>query len=182
MLRIVLTTLCLAMLGLPAYAASDRADIEGLVSAAPVPEGYTVRRQDAKDGNKVIGHYLLLTKEGSPTKAVIQIERREITARPARVATVKAYVNGAASTWKAQGWTAKLRSLPKFETIDFNKPVAIDLDLTKADESPMAAHMEIFFDHFTYQVLSVSSEDASLKEMIRWSQTVRPVHQDMAKK
>src|SRR5687768_7321271 len=114
------TALCLLATGAgPATAGSDRLTIEGLVSAAPVPTGFVVTRQDAKDGEKVVGHYLILTKDDSPTRALVQIERREIKERAGRVATLKAYINAAAATWQKQGYTLKPRTLPNFETIDF---------------------------------------------------------------
>src|SRR3954470_5512858 len=114
-----------------ATAAPERVEIEGLVSAAPVPKGFTVTRKDVDEGGKVVGTILILAKEGSPTRGLVQIERREISAPPARVATLKAYINAAAATWQKQGYAVKARTLPKFESIDFVKPVAIDLDATK---------------------------------------------------
>ena len=176
------TVLCLVAAGAgPAPAESHRVTLEGLVSAAPVPAGFEVARQDVKNGDEVAGHYLVLTKEGSPTRGLVQIERREIAERPARVATLKAYVNAAAATWQKQGYALRVKSVPKFETIDFAKPVPVELDATKAGESPVLIHMEVFFDKFAYQVMCVSTEPAEAKTMIEWCGSVRPVTEAPAK-
>jgi hypothetical protein len=155
-------------------AGPERVEIEDLVSAAPVPKGFTVTRKDVNEGGKVVGTLLILTKEGSPTRGLVQIERREISAPPARVATLKAYINAAAATWQKQGYAVKARTLPKFETIDFAKPVAIDLDATKDGAKPVVTHMEVFFDRFAYQAMCASAgEDADVKAMTDWCKSVR---------
>ena len=168
--------LCVLALGAgPGPGASGRVTVEGLVSAAPVPAGFDVTRKDVKNGEQLVGHYLILAKEGSPTRGVVQIERREIAERRARVATLKAYANAAAATWQKQGYSLKARGVPNFETVDFAKPVSIELDATKEGESPVAIHMEVFFDQFAYQVMCVSTDAAEAKPVIEWCKSVRPL-------
>ena len=165
---------CLLATGVqPAGAAPERVEIEGLISAAPVPAGFTVMRRDVTQRG-VTANYLVLAKDGSPTRGLVQIERREFSTRPARIDTLKAYLEAAFGSWRKKGYAVKARTLPAFETIDFAKPVLIDLDLTKEGEKPIAIHMEVFFDRFAYQTASLSTDDGELKVMIDWCKSVRP--------
>lgn len=157
---------------------AERITIDGLVSAAPVPEGFSVRKQDLKNGEEVVGHLLIVLKEGVRTAGIVQIERRTVATRAARVATLKAYVNAAADTWKQRGYAVKVKALPDFEKVDMTKPVIVELDATKEGQAAAVVFMKVFFDQFAFAVTCSSTDPAYEKAMIAWCHTVRPIAQD----
>jgi hypothetical protein len=52
--------------------------IENLVTAQPVPEGYAVSLDELKDGEKLLGHRLVFTKEEAVSKVMVSIEQRKL--------------------------------------------------------------------------------------------------------
>lgn len=167
---------CFLVVGsLAAQAAPQRVEIEGLVTAAPVPEGYALARRDLQEGGETKAHMLLVGRDGSPTRASVLIERREVKTRPAQIATLKAYVNAAAATWQQQGWTVKSRTVLTLERVDFAQPVVVELVATKEGQPPMMIHLKVMFEQFPCSVMTLSSDEGQLKQMLEWSQTVRPI-------
>lgn len=160
--------------------AAERITLAGLVTADPVPAEYEVRQQDIKDGQRVALNLLVVMKEGSTTAAVVQIDRRTIAEKPARLAALKAYVNSNADSWAQRGYGVKVKSLPDLETIDFSKPVDIELEATKEGEATRTLHIRIIFDKFAYMIMCISNEPAQGKTMLAWARSVQPAKEAAA--
>lgn len=178
--------MCLWVIGAGQFASAaeqnvaERITIDGLVPAAPLPEGFSVRKQDIKNGEVIGGHLLIVTKEGVRTAGIVQIEKRDFTKRAARVAAFKGYFNSTIESWRQRGFTVTGKAVPDMDNLDFSKPVIVVMNAAKEGESSVAIYMKVFFTQYAYAVMCTSGDPASGKTMITWCGTVEPISQGTA--
>jgi hypothetical protein len=157
-----------------ARASAKSTSIENLVVANAVPDGYSVTRQDIKSGDKLLGHKLLLSRDGEVSKVVVTIENRKLVTNVEKTAAVKGYVNGTDKSLREAGLKLVDRKVPDIERFDFKKRLTVDLTYEKPDGGGTRfVQMQIFFAEVAYSVLIISDGKEEHETLTRWARSTR---------
>jgi hypothetical protein len=149
-----------------------RVPLAGLVVADPLPPGYKVTKNEVRDGEKLRGHLLAVEKEGVVSKAVINIDERPITTRPAMVAAAKGYVNGTAQAFAGAGLKLVRNTIPDLAKADLKKRFVADLVYEKPDGGEVFVQLQIFFGKAGYNVQVVGDNKKDFDAMAAWGRSV----------
>jgi hypothetical protein len=152
-----------------------RITIENLITAAPLPADYEVSREDFLDGNKVVGHKLLLARDRAVSKIIVQIESRKLTTRDEKAAAAKDYVLGVMQSFHQAGLTTVEKKLPDIAKNDFKKRALADFIYKHPEDGRrLYVQMQIFFTDRGYTVLVVSDNEDDHASLTRWARSVLP--------
>jgi hypothetical protein len=151
----------------------ERVSLEGLATADGLPNGYKVVSKEVRNGDKLLGHRLFITKDGTVSKVIIGIEERPITTRPERVAATKGYVNATAQVLVKAGLKLVKRSIPDLEKANLDKRFVANLVFEKPDGGEVLVQLQIFFGKAAYHVQVVGDNRKDFDALVRWARTVR---------
>ena len=150
-----------------------RMTIENLITAAPLPSDYSVSRENFLHGDKVVGHKLLVTKDGSVSKVIVQIENRRLATRDEKAAAAKDYVLGVMQSLHQAGLKAVEKNLPRIEKSEFKTRQVADFIYERRDDgSRLFVQMQFFFTDRGYTVLVVSDNEQDHTLLTRWARSV----------
>ncbi len=156
-------------------AAVPSVKIANLVTADPIPEGYTVQVEELKDGDKKLGHIIVVGKEGTLSKVVIKIEAREIASREAKVAATKGYVNGFVQSMTEAGMTLTTRTVPSdLSKVNVDRRQRYILSFMTPAKKNLVTQIQIFFAKSGY-LIQVIGEGKNYKTLTDWAKSVMPV-------
>jgi hypothetical protein len=156
-------------------AADPSVKIADLVKADPIPEGYTVQSVELKDGDKKLGHMIVVGKEGTLSKVVIKIEARQIASREAKVTATKAYVNGFVQSMTEAGMTLTTRTVPRdLSKVNVDRRQRYILSFMTPDKKNLVTQIQIFFAKSGY-LIQVIGEGKEFKTLTQWAKSVMPV-------
>jgi hypothetical protein len=157
-------------------AAEQDATYADLIVAAPLPPDYKLTSQDIKLEGKKRGTMILVTKEGAIAKVIITIEDRELPTRDHRQAAFKAYVNASAQAIVQQGFRLTEHEPANFtdlDKLDYVKPVTVKLTYTDQTRKPLYQYVRGFFTTIGHSVVVIARDEADLKLLSQWADTVR---------
>jgi hypothetical protein len=153
--------------------APKRITIDNLVTAAPLPDEYEVARHDIREGDKLLGHKLTLTRAESVSKVIVSVERRKVVRRQEKVAAASAYVSGIVQSFRAAGLRPVAKEIPEIGGNDFKKRVTANLVYENpADGSRLLVQIQIFFTDLGHTVLVVSDNEEDHDLLTGWARTV----------
>ena len=153
---------------------AKRITIEGLITAAPLPDGYEFGRRDVKQGDKLLGHKLTLTKEGAVSKVIVSVDRRKIATRADMVRAADTYIYGIVQSFRAAGLKPVAREIPEIDEHDFKKRLIVKLVYNDpADGSRLLVQIQIFFADHGHTVLVVSDDEEEHAMLTKWAGSVR---------
>jgi putative ribosome biogenesis GTPase RsgA len=154
---------------------AKRIPIEGLVTAAPLPEYYAIGRQDILDGDEVVGHKLLLSRNQTVSKVIVQIETRKLKTREEKVAAMKSYLIGVTQSFHDAGLKVVEKKLPDIDKSDFKKRILIDsVYENPAARNALLVQMQVFFTDQGYTVLIISDNEVDHALLTKWARSVVP--------
>lgn len=153
---------------------ADRVELEGLVTASPVPAGYQVSRKDFSQGASVYANKVFVMQEGTAAKVVITIERRQLTANGDKVAAFKGYVNGTVESLTKTGLKVAKQKVPDLAKADLSQRQTVDLTLAGADGAETYVQIQIFFAGFGYNVITLATSKRDYELLTRWANSVQP--------
>src|SRR4029079_3170184 len=105
-----------------------------LLSMPEPPDGFLIGKQPLEVDGKHVGVKVVALKQDSDGKVVIMVETSsDRTAKPARVASTKGYINGLAVMLKQAGCTLGEHKLPDLEKETFAGPVQAEMTFTNAE-------------------------------------------------
>ncbi|HXT57889.1 MAG TPA: hypothetical protein VN699_04610, partial [Pirellulales bacterium] len=113
----------------------ERVTIEELVTAEPVPEGYDLTASELKNGDELLGHQILVTKEGAVSKASVTIETRDLLDKPHKIAALKGYVNGTTKTLANAGLKLVKKHIPDIEKVNVDNRTRCNFIYQRPDGS-----------------------------------------------
>ena len=106
------------------------------------------------------------------SKAVINIDERPITTRPAMVAAAKGYVNGTAQAFAGAGLKLVRNTIPDLAKADLKKRFVVDLVYEKPDGGEVLVQLQIFFGKAGYNVHVVGDNKKDFDAMAAWGRSV----------
>jgi hypothetical protein len=154
--------------------AAKRINVENLITAAPLPDGYEIERRDIKEGDKLLGHKLTLTKDGAVSKVIVSIDRQKIATREEKVTAAKTYIYGIIQSFRAAGLKPVEKEIPEIDDHDFKKRVTANLVYKDpANGSRFMVQIQIFFSDLGHTVLVVSDNEEDHAVLTKWARSVR---------
>jgi len=152
-----------------------RIGIENLITATPLPAEYSVSLENFLNGDKVVGHKLLITKGGAISKVIVQIENRKLATRDGKAGAAKDYVLGVMQSFHQAGLRAVEKKIPAIEKSDFKKREFADFIYERReDASRLFVQMQFFFTDRGYTVLVISDNEVDHVLLTRWARSVLP--------
>jgi hypothetical protein len=152
-----------------------RITIENLISAAPLPAQYSVSRENFLNGDKVVGHKLLVTRDGVVSKVIAQIENRKLATDDDKRAAAKDYVLGIMQSFHRAGLRTVEKKLPEIAKSDFKKREFADFIYERPEDgSRLFVQMQLFFTDRGYTVLVISDNAEDHTLLTRWARSVLP--------
>lgn len=164
---------CLVAAAPPPDTSGSKPNPETLVKFDPLPPGYAAELKEVRDGDKLLGHRLFVTKEGAVSKVVIGIEDREIASRAARVAATKGYVNGTAQAMGSAGAKLLRKSIPDLDQADFKERFVVDLVYEKPGGGELLIQLQIFFGKAGYHIQIVGDNPDDFDALVKWARSVK---------
>lgn len=157
------------------HAESARVQLEGLVTADPLPSGYELRRLDdvVQDG-QTLASKLLLVKEGSASKVSITIEALRRDTRASRVAAFKAYINGTADVLGSAGFKAIEKAIPDPAKADFDRRQVANFQYVTPDGATLYVQIQVLFRDAGYNIIVMGSSREDLAVLAAWADSVQP--------
>ena len=168
-----LVVLCIAESQTFADPDVNEAPSEILLTMPEPPTGYAVSKHPLMLNDKLLGFQVQAMKEGAVSKVVIKIDLTDRSARPARFAACKAYVNGMASGLKQAGFNIKSRKLPDIAKADFRAPVIANITYANEDGAEFRVRHHVFFSDKGYDVQVVATDDESFQLLWEWAKQIR---------
>lgn len=161
---------------LPAQDAEETKSIplRPLLVAAPVPAGLEVSTQEIKDGGKVLGLMVLVSRPGQVARVIARIENRDLSGPPARRAAVKGYVNGFAAGPAEQGFRVGAKAIPDMTNLTSARPVPVGLVFANDEGKKVWTHQEISFTDRGFAAQVVADGPATLASPRTWAKTIKP--------
>ena len=153
----------------------ERVTIAGLVTAEPVPEGYDVTSNDIKNGDEVLGHQLLITKDGAVSKVSVTVETRDLTDRPHKIAALKGYINGTNKTLSDAGLKLVKKHIPDMEKVNVDKRTRCNFIYQRPDGSEIYVHIQVCFTNHGHNVLVIADNQDDFKSLGKWAESIEPV-------
>jgi hypothetical protein len=153
--------------------AAEKHFYANLISAPPLPEGYSMRNQEIKDGEKILGTRLMLIDKTERPKIVITIEQRELPTERHKMASLKAYINAIAVQCKTAGFTLITQEIPDVSKIDFSKQTTAKFTFDKPDKSRVVVGARVFFTNIGYCVYVFADNEDEFKQLSTWSASIQ---------
>lgn len=150
----------------------QRVTIEELLTAAPVPDGYDVTLKELKNGDKLLGHQLLFTKEGQVSKVMTTIEDRKLPDKAYKIAALKGYINGTAGMFADAGLKLVKKQIPDVEKLNVDKRTRCSLVYNTAEGADIYVQMQIFFTDHGYSITVLADNEEDYKALSKWAETI----------
>jgi hypothetical protein len=148
--------------------------IEGLVTADPLPPGYTVTRSDIVENGELRGRLLSIANPESQSNVKVGIDVRDFTARGARVAAAKDYVNTGVAAIRDKGWNLTEQRIPDLDNNDFQQRVIVELFCEDPDNGEkLTAQLQIFFAKSGYSVVIIADNRKDYDMLCRWALSLK---------
>lgn len=160
----------------------QRVTIEELVTSAPLPEGYGVTHNEIKDGETLLGHQLVFTKEGVVSKVVATVEERNLPDKDYKMAALKGYVNGTTKSLVGAGLKEVKKDIPDIKRININKRTKCSFVYQNAEGGDIYVQIQVFFTNVGYNILVVGDNEHDYKLLAKWAETIQPLKKDAKKK
>jgi hypothetical protein len=149
---------------------AGRITIEGLVTADPLPAGYTVTRNEMIDNGESLGYHLLFAKRGSKSMISATILTEDFTARADRIAAAKTYVNTAISHYGDKGFKLVEQRVPEIDNANLQQKLIVELIFDDPNErSKFLLQMQIFFGKSSYNVAIAAYDKDDYEMLARWA-------------
>jgi len=155
----------------------ERVTIEELVTAEPVPEGYDLTASELKNGDELLGHQILVTKEGAVSKASVTIETRDLLDKPHKIAALKGYVNGTTKTLANAGLKLVKKHIPDIEKVNVDNRTRCNFIYQRPDGSEIYVHIQVFFTNHGHNVLVITDNKDDFKALGKWADSIEPLKQ-----
>jgi hypothetical protein len=155
--------------------------IENLVTAQPVPEGYSPSLNELKDGETLLGHRLVFSKEGAVSKVMVSVEKRKLPDKDHKVTALKGYINGTAKSLAAAGLKLVKKDIPDIEKVNVNKRTRCSLTYKTAEGGDIFVQMQILFTDVGYNIMVVADNEDDYKALTKWAETIQPMKKDSKK-
>jgi hypothetical protein len=155
--------------------------IENLVTAQPVPEGYAVTRAELKNGETLLGHQLLITKEGVVSKVMVTVEERKLPDKAHKITALKGYINGTAKSFAEAGLQLIKKGIPDIEKVDVNQRTQCTLTYKTAEGSNIFIQMQILFTDIGYNIVVIADNEDDFKALTKWAETIEPAKKETRK-
>lgn len=152
-----------------------RVTIENLVSAQPVPDGYDMTANELKDGDTLLGHQLVFTKEGAVSKVMVTIEQRKLPDNDHKMTALKGYVNGTAKSFADAGLKLVKKELPDMEKVNVNKRTKCSLVYQTAEGGEIFVQMQILFTNVGYNIVVIGDNAKDYQALAKWAQSIEPI-------
>ncbi|HVX09605.1 MAG TPA: hypothetical protein VHC22_00250 [Pirellulales bacterium] len=159
-----------------------RVTIENLVTAEPAPTGYDFGLNELKDGDELLGHQLVISKEGVVSKVVVSIEERKLPDKAHKLTALKGYVNGTAQSLAGAGLKLVKKDLPDMEKVDINKRTKFGLAYQTADGDDLFVQLQILFTDVGYNIMVVGDNEDDFEKLSKWAETIEPLKKEPLKK
>lgn len=154
---------------------AGRVEIEGLLTAEPLPAGYDCTPSELKDDNgALLGHQLVFTKEGVVSKVMVKIENRKLPDRAHKKTTLKAYVNGTVHMFNDAGLKLVKKKLPDIEKVNVANRTTCDLVYQTAEGAEIDVQIQVFFTDVGYLVTVIADSQNDYKTLTKWAKTIQP--------
>jgi hypothetical protein len=154
---------------------SKKIDIQGLFTSSDIPTGYTSSKQEIKQGDKILGHKVLITKQGSASKVVLNREARKISTKGQKVAAFKGYINGTAKSLQQAGLKLSKHSIPDISKAGLSKLQIVELTFTAADGTSIFVQIQVLFIKDTgSHALILTTDKQDYISLSKWASTVQP--------
>jgi hypothetical protein len=153
----------------------ERVTIEELLTAAPVPEGYAVTLKELKNGDDLLGHQLLFTKEEQVSKVMATIEDRKLPDKGHKIAALKGYINGTARMFSDAGLKLVKKEIPDVEKLNVNKRTKCSLVYQTAEGGEIYVQMQIFFTDHGYSLTVIADNKDDYDALAEWASTIEPL-------
>ena len=148
--------------------------IEGLVTADPLPAGYTVTRSQSLERGGARGHVLLFENPETDSKVSVTIQQGNLTTRETRVAAAKAYVNAGGAVFREKGWNLVDKRLPDIENNNFQQKVIAELFFENPDDGrKLTVQIQIFFTKSGYDVVIAAEDKAEYEMLCQWALSLK---------
>lgn len=146
-----------------------------LLSMPEPPEGMSVSKQALRVEDEIVGYHVQLSDDQGVSKVIVQIETSyDRSKKESRVAGLKGYVNGIANGLKNSGFKLVSNQVPNLKDTDFTKPLQVEMEFAKDDETRLFVRQFIFFTSKGFNVQVVSSDERELDELSAWARLIRP--------
>jgi hypothetical protein len=155
--------------------------IENLVTAQPVPEGYAVSLNELKNGETLLGHRLVFTKEGAVSKVMVSVEERKLPDKDYKITALKGYINGAAKSFAAAGLKLVKKDIPDIEKVNVDRRTKCSLTYKTAEGGDIVVQMQILFTDVGYNIMVIADNEGDYKALTKWAETIQPVKKESTK-
>jgi hypothetical protein len=159
-------------------ATTEPVTIEKLVTAQPVPEGYTTSRNELKDGEKLLGRRLVFSKEGAVSKVMVSVENRKLPDKDHKVTALKGYINGTAKSLAAAGLELVKKDIPDIAKVNVDKRTKCSLAYKNAEGGDFFVQMQILFTDVGYNIMVVADNEEDYKALAKWAETIEPIKEE----
>jgi len=154
-------------------ATEERIELFELVTSAPLPAGYTAKRQDFQNPDGSGSTLILLTNPATKSRVQVTIEKQKLATKEEKVAAFKRAVNGIHGLFTKRGYKTVEMEHPDSKTLDPEKRLDLRLKMAK-DGKVLAVDAEVFFTDQAYTVWAVTHDEAERNALKTWIATVRP--------
>jgi hypothetical protein len=152
--------------------------IENLVTAQPVPEGYAASLNELKDGETLLGHRLVFTKEGAVSKVMVSVEERKLPDKGHKVTALKGYINGTAKSLAAAGLKLVKKDIPDIEKVDVNKRTKCSLTYKTGEGGDIFVQLQILFTDVGYNIMVIADNEDDYTALAKRPETIQPMKKD----
>ncbi len=153
-----------------APARAGRITIEGLVTADPLPPGYTVTRSEVLDNGASLGHHLLFAKRDSKSMISATILTEDFTARAERIAAAKTYVDTAISHYRDKGFKLVEKRIPDIDNENLQQKLMVEFVFDDPNErNKFLLQMQIFFGKWSYNVAIAAYDKDDYQMLAQWA-------------
>jgi hypothetical protein len=153
--------------------AAEKHFYDNLISAPPLPEGYTMRSLEIKDGERKLGTRLILIDKTERPKIVITVEQRELPSERHKMASLKAYINSVAVQCRTAGFKLVTQEIPDITKIDFSKQTTAKFTYDKPDKSRVVVGARAFFTNIGYCVYVFADDEDEFKQLSAWAASIQ---------
>ncbi len=154
-----------------------QASRQPLVTMHEPPLGFIVAKQPLILEGELIGFQVQVLSEEAVDKVAVNVELRDLSEHPHRVAATKAYVNATVDELKSHGFTPQpLDSPPDVESHNFDTPFVIDIKLVDEAGITLLIRKRIFFTDKGYNMTIISSKEQGLEQLDDWAKSIKPAN------
>ena len=153
---------------------AERVDLEGVVMAPPLPDGYQATRMPIQVGDQVLGERVVVTKGEALSKVIVLVENRELPDDDYKVTAFKAYLNGNAQMFMEAGYRVVEQKLPDPDSVDPSQGIKAYLTFENAEGAKVYMDVYGFFTNVGHCVIVVADNTEDWATLRQWGFSVVP--------